>query len=230
MIDIKDAFAPGASRLSVYTMHREASSAMDTEIDAVMGNIRALERDLEQIFAKRRAGLRYGLEHGRIRFEEEVARRHRALKRNLARYVLNAKPLVLLTAPVIYSAIIPIVLIDLWVSLYQAVCFRAYGIPQVKRSRYIIMDRAGLPYLNALEKLNCAYCSYANGVFAFIREVGSRTEMYWCPIKHAKRVLGAHPRYAAFTEYGDGEVYQAQLQGLRQSLAAEPDEQSSPAR
>jgi hypothetical protein len=34
--------------------------------------------------------------------------------------------------------------------------------------------------------------AYANGVFAYVREVGSRTEQYWCPIKHARRVLGVH--------------------------------------
>ena len=201
---------------------------MDTHIDTIVGKIRALEHDLEEAFAKQRAGLRYGLERGKIRFEEEVARRHRQLKRNLGAYVFNARPLVALTAPVIYSLIIPFAVLDAWVSLYQAICFRAYGLPRVKRGRYIVLDRAGLPYLNALEKLNCAYCSYVNGVIAYVREVGSRTEQYWCPIKHAKRVLGAHPRYAAFEEYGDSEHYQERLRALRAALAADPDEPGPP--
>jgi hypothetical protein len=196
---------------------------MTLNVDRIVADIRALEHELEAEFAKQRAGLAYGLEHGRVMFDAEVARRHRALKRSLALYLLKARPLVVLTAPLIYSLIIPFVAADLWVSLYQAVCFRVYRIPQVKRSRYFVMDRAGLPYLNALEKLNCAYCSYVNGVIAYVREVGSRTEQYWCPIKHAKRVLGAHPRYAAFEEYGDGEQYRLRLSELRATLAAGAD-------
>jgi hypothetical protein len=194
------------------------------DIDRITGEIRALEHQLEEAFAKRRAGLNYGLERGRVQFEAEVARRHRALKRSLALYLFRARPLVVITAPLIYSLIIPFALADLWVSLFQALCFRVYGIPQVKRRRYFILDRAGLPYLNALEKLNRAYCSYVNGVIAYVREIGARTEQYWCPIKHAKRVLGAHPRYAAFEDYGDGARYQERLKHLRRALADETDE------
>jgi hypothetical protein len=72
--------------------------------------------------------------------------------------------------------------------------------------------------LNALEKLNCAYCSYANGIVAYTREVAARTEQYWCPIKHARRLIGAHARYAMFDDYGDGENYQARLAELRKAL------------
>lgn len=197
---------------------------MTPAIDAIIGQIRTLEHELEAEFAKQRAGLSYGLERGRAVFEAEVARRHRQLRRSWPRYLFGARPLVIVTTPLIYSLIIPFALADLWVSLYQAVCFRVYAIPQVPRGRYMILDRAGLPYLNAIEKLNCAYCSYVNGVIAYVREVGSRTEQYWCPIKHARRVLGAHPRYAAFEEYGDGERYQEQLKILRANLRTEPAE------
>ncbi len=195
---------------------------MAIEVDAIIEKIRALEHDLEAEFARQRAGLRFGLERGRVLFEREVVRRHQELRKGLARYVFTARPLVALTAPIIYSLIVPFALVDLWVSLYQAICFRVYAVPQVERRRYMVFDRAGLHYLNALEKLNCAYCSYVNGVIAYAREVGSRTEQYWCPIKHARRVLGAHPRYAGFAEYGDGERYQEHLVGLRAALRAAP--------
>jgi hypothetical protein len=52
-----------------------------------------------------------------------------------------------------------------------------------------------------------AACGYANGVFAHVREVASRTEQYWCPIKHARRVLGVRARYGSFVDYGDGDAY-----------------------
>lgn len=200
---------------------------MTHAIDAIVGQIRALEHELEAEFARQRAGLRYGLERGRVLFEQEVVRRHRELRTGLARYVLTARPLVALTAPIIYALIIPVALLDLMASLFQAVCFRVYGIPQVQRGRYVIFDRAGLAYLNALEKLNCAYCSYANGVIAYVREIASRTEQYWCPIKHARRVFGAHPRYAMFEEYGDGARYHERLSALRAEVRAEAGEDAA---
>ncbi|MDX2277836.1 MAG: hypothetical protein NW206_20480 [Hyphomonadaceae bacterium] len=196
---------------------------MTTPIETILRNIRDLELELEAELAKDRAKLRYGLERGRVLFEQEVIRRHHELRTNLARYVFTARPLVVITAPIIYSLIIPFAMADLWVSIYQAICFRVYGIPQVKRGQYMIFDRAGLPYLNAIEKLNCAYCSYVNGVIAYVREVGSRTEQYWCPIKHARRAYGAHPRYAHFENYGDGEQYHERLKSLRAELAAAED-------
>jgi len=194
---------------------------MTEAVDAIIAKMHTLELELEREFAKQRAGLRYGLERGKVLFEEEVLSRHRELQTGLARYLLNARPLVALTAPIIYSLIVPFAVVDAWVSVYQAICFRVYGIPQVRRGRYMVFDRAGLRYLNALEKLNCAYCSYVNGVIAYVREVGSRTEQYWCPIKHARHVCGAHPRYLGFEEYGQGEHYRASLQTLRTKLAAE---------
>jgi len=201
---------------------------MTDSITSIITQIRALEHELEAEFAKQRAGLRYGLEHGKVQFEEAIIRRHRQLRTGLARYLLNARPLVVLSAPIIYSLIIPFAVVDAWVSIYQAICFRVYGIAQVRRSRYMVFDRAGLPYLNALEKLNCAYCSYVNGVIAYVREVGSCTEQYWCPIKHARRVLGAHPRYLDFEEYGEGEQYREKLEALRAKLAKEPEPPPSP--
>ena len=191
---------------------------MTPQIAALTDKIRALESELDAELAKRRAELRIGLEHGRVAFEEELLRRHRELRRKLLPYIVGANPLVILTAPVIYAGIVPFLLLDLFVSVYQAVCFPIYGIAKVARGDYLVFDRHHLAYLNALEKLNCAYCSYANGLIAFTREIAARTEQYWCPIKHARRVIGTHGRYPAFDDYGDGEGYQARLATLRKAL------------
>ena len=194
---------------------------MTPQISALIENIRALESQLDAELAKRRAELRIGLEHGRVAFEEELLRRHRELRRRLLPYVLGANPLVILTAPVIYAGIVPFLLLDLFVSVFQAVCFPVYGIPKIKRADYLVFDRGHLAYLNALEKLNCAYCSYANGLIAYTREIVARTEEYWCPIKHARRVIGSHARYALFDDYGAAEGYQDRLAAQRKALAAE---------
>jgi hypothetical protein len=185
---------------------------MNPHIVALTEKIRMLEAELEAELAQRRAELRVGLEKGKAFFEEEILRRHRELRTRLSTYVLNARLLVILTAPVIYALIVPLVLLDLFVTIYQAVCFPVYGIPKARRRDYLVFDRHHLAYLNALEKLNCAYCSYANGLIAYVREIASRTEQYWCPIKHARRVIGAHPRYASFEDYGDAEGYRKWLE------------------
>ena len=192
---------------------------MTPQITVLIDRIRTLEGELDAEIAKRRAELRIGIEHGRIAFEEELLRRHRELRQKLMPYLFGADPLVALVSPVIYAGIVPLLLLDLFVSLYQAVCFPVYGIAKVKRADYFTFDRHHLAYLNALEKLNCAYCSYANGLIAYTREILARTEQYWCPIKHARRVIGTHARYALFDDYGDGEHYQERLAELRKGLA-----------
>jgi len=195
---------------------------MNPQIAALIDDIKRRQAELDAELAKHRANLAFGLERGRIVFEQEILRRHRELQIGLARYVLGARPLVVLSAPVIYSGIVPLVLLDLFVTLYQAVCFPVYGIAKVRRGDYLVFDRHHLAYLNALEKLNCAYCSYANGLIAYAREIASRTEEYWCPIKHARCVIGTHARYAGFEDYGDAEGFRRDLTAHRESLERDP--------
>ena len=189
------------------------------QISAIVGRMKQLEAELEEAFERARGDLRLRIEHDKVIFEEHVLKRHRELRIRLWDYVRGARLMVVLTAPFIYAVIVPIVLLDLTVSLYQAVCFPVYGIPKVGRAEYIVFDRQSLAYLNLLEKLNCAYCSYANGLFAYVREIAARTEQYWCPIKHARRLVAPHARYADFVAYGDAEAYHEQLSKLRRELA-----------
>lgn len=146
-----------------------------------------------------------------------------AEKVSLFKYVAGAKPLHLFTAPVIYSMIIPAVIMDLFVSVYQFVCFPAYGIEKVKRDEYIIIDRHKLPYLNILQKLNCVYCGYFNGLIGYVREVSSRTEQYWCPIRHSRPPKGVHERYLNFIEYGDGKNIKTEIEELRKKISDRVD-------
>ncbi len=111
--------------------------------------------------------------------------------------------MVALTAPIIYSMIIPALILDLFVSAYQSICFPVYGIQKVNREKYIVMDRHKLSYLNSMQKLNCLYCGYFNGLIGYVREIAARTEQYWCPIKHLTRREGSHSKYKNFADYGD---------------------------
>jgi hypothetical protein len=161
-----------------------------------------------------------------VKFEEHVLKRHRELKMRLSHYILGARPLMLITAPVIYSLILPFMLLDLFVTVYQWVCFPVYGMPLVRRSDYMVIDRGHLAYLNVIEKVNCMYCSYGNGVIAYVREVASMTEQYWCPIKHARRVIATHDRYRQFVDYGDAEHYRTELEVLRAQVRQKRDDLS----
>jgi hypothetical protein len=195
---------------------------MTPRIDDLFQRIAALEHEIDFELDQLRSKWRYRIEKGRVRFEYDVREAHRRLRRSIPRYLRESQILNIVTAPVIYAMLVPIVFLDAWVSLYQAICFRAYGIARVKRSAYIVIDRHHLAYLNGIEKLNCMYCGYANGVFAFVREVAGRTEQYWCPIRHAKRVHAPHMHYREFVDYGDADGYHRRLIPLREELAEEP--------
>jgi hypothetical protein len=192
---------------------------MDPKIKELLDRVRLIEEEIEQELKRRRAELHADFEGRRVRFEQEVLAQQRRFKAGLLNYVLGADWRIAVTAPVIYAVLFPLLLLDLFVCIYQWVCFPVYGIARVRRRDYLVFDRAHLGYLNLLEKINCAYCSYANGLASFVKEVVGRTEQYWCPIKHAKRVLQAHSLYGGFVDYGDAQAYRRELEGLRAKLA-----------
>lgn len=190
----------------------------DPRIAALLDRMRGIEEQIEAEARRRRAELSADFEHRRVHFEQEVLAQQRRFKAGLLRYVLGGDWRFALTAPVIYAMLLPLLLLDLSVCLYQLLCFPVYGIARVRRRDYLVFDRTHLAYLNALEKVNCAYCSYGTGLVSFVREVIGRTEQYWCPIKHAGRVLQAHPYYNGFTDFGDAQGYRRELQALRAAL------------
>jgi hypothetical protein len=191
---------------------------MPSRLDDLLASMARLERDLETELNQAHAHWRYRIEAGRVRFERDVRQAHRRLKQGLLGFLWESSVLSLVTAPVIYSLIVPVGLLDVWISLYQSICFRAYGIARVKRSAFIVIDRNHLAYLNVIEKVNCVYCGYVNGVFAYVREIAARTEQYWCPIRHATRVRAPHVHYREFVDYGDAEGYRRRLIPLRSEL------------
>ena len=190
---------------------------MYTDIGKLLQDMRGIQEQLEQFFEETREKFRYTLEDGRVRVSTEVRQLQRRYRVSSFRYLLDADWRSVVTAPVIYSMIVPLVIIDISFTLYQHVCFRAYGVPRVSRRTYLVNDRHLLVYLNTIEKINCTYCGYGNGVLAYTREIISRTEQYWCPIRHAHRVIDSHRRYPQFFAYGDAKSYQ---QGLKQKRKA----------
>lgn len=111
--------------------------------------------------------------------------------------------------PFIYGMIVPSVFLDVTMEVYHRVAFPLYGIPQVKRSKYIKFDRQKLSYLKPMEKVNCMYCGYVNGLFAYAVQIAGETEKYWCGIKHEQDPNFVAPKHhEGFLEYGDKEGYE----------------------
>ena len=198
-----------------------AAATAHARIEEIASEIVRLQGELDREIFKRREALGWRLHQGLVEFEHGVVDEHQRLKRGAAAFLAGASPATVLSAPVIYSLILPLALMDLWASAYQAICFRAYRLPRVRRRDYLVFDRERLAYLNVIERLNCWFCEYANGVAAYVREIASRTEQYWCPIKHALKVTSPHKRYQAFVDYGDAQGYRNRLDRLRQALRAE---------
>ena len=74
---------------------------MTNRVDALMSQIHALEHDLAAEISRQRSGFRFGLEHGRARFEEEALRRLEERRTHLMKYIFGAPVLYALSAPVI---------------------------------------------------------------------------------------------------------------------------------
>lgn len=110
----------------------------------------------------------------------------------------------LLSAPFIYSLIFPLIILDIFVELYHHVCFRLYNIKIIQRSNYIKLDRHKLHYLSPMEKINCSYCGYANGLIHYVSAIAASTEKYWCGIKseHDPNFI-APKHHKDFINYGD---------------------------
>jgi hypothetical protein len=191
---------------------------MANQIESLMERIKDLENELIQELQKKQEEFYYEVIRKKVRFERGVRKQHRALAQKIHKYLYQSDALTIFTAPVIWFCLVPGVFLDLAISGYQAICFPVYGIPKVRRSDYIVIDRRYLSYLNGIEKLNCVYCGYFNGMIAYVREVIARTEQYWCPIKHARKLKTVHNRYRNFLDYGDAKGYREKIETVRRDF------------
>lgn len=189
------------------------------KIDELLAKIKALESELEEELHQEYE--RFTCEITKKR--EEILASYRHDREGFLRYLATTPILHLLSAPVIWSVLIPALILDGFVTLYQSICFPIYKIAKVKRGDYIIIDRHRLGYLNPIEKLNCLYCSYFNGLMGYISEIAARTEQYWCPIRHATRMKSIHSRYQKFFEYGDSGRFRSEAENLRNALTEEKE-------
>lgn len=194
---------------------------MNDRIQQLLDQITALEDDLRIALSEQQSSMFFQIKGKRVEFEQSIKETHRRLKMNFFRWLVTYRPQNLITGPIIYSLIIPLVVTDIFITFYQLTCFPIYGIKKVRRADYIIFDRHRLNYLNFIEKFHCTYCAYGAGMIAYISEIVARTEQYFCPIKHARKILGTHSRYAHFLDFGEAENYEAKLEEYRKALNKE---------
>ena len=194
---------------------------MSDKVAELRGRLRRLEHELDAAIDEEQKRTEDATPKRQGGFTGTVRTEHRGHRIGVFLYLRDMNLSSLLVAPATYSVIIAVALLDLLASLHQWATFPIFGIRKVRRSDYVAIDRHKLSYLNAIEKLNCLYCGYSNGVIAYAREIASRTEQYWCPIKHAKLIRSPHRRYPEFLEYGDAKGYREKLAEY-QKKAGEP--------
>ena len=190
---------------------------MSLNADQVIALLRQAELAWARDARQQRRRWHYRVHRGRVWFEGEMRESHKRLRQSVPAFLRHASLLNLLTTPLIYSLAVPFVVLDVWTTVYQWMCFPIYSIARVRRRSYFVIDRHKLAYLNSIEKANCLYCSYATGVIGYVREIGARTEQYWCPIRHSRPLSGPHSHYQRFFDYGDAQGYRDGR--VRKSLA-----------
>lgn len=191
---------------------------MNERISQLLAQMATLENDLRTAVQEQESKMFFQVNGKRVEFESSVKAAHLKLKKNFFRWLITNRPQNLLTGPIIYAMIVPMMMLDVCVSFYQWSCFPIYGIVKVRRADYIVFDRRHLGYLNFIEKFHCTYCEYGNGLMGYMAEILARTEQYFCPIKHARKILGTHGRYKQFLNYGDAADYEARLEEYRVAL------------
>jgi len=184
----------------------------------LLEKIKKLESELRKEMSKKKKDFLYETRNRKIIFDKQTKKLHRKLASNPVLYILRGNWKVILLSPFIYICLLPIILLDIFISLYQFTCFGVYGIPKVKRKEFISFDRKYLSYLNIIEKFHCVYCSYFNGVIAYVREIGARTEQRWCPIKNSTILKDHHSRYHKFLDYADAERYQKEIEKINKEF------------
>ncbi len=201
----------------------------------IFTNLKKLLEEAKKVIIIKKNGNLQKLEQIKIRFSKEVDQyidrfykkrnfvkeaikeksKLRKFKVPFLRYILAIRVRFIIIIPLIGSMIIPAIVLHLFLEMYHRICFPLLGIPTLKARKYFVFDRQHLAYLNWLEKIFCMYCSYFNCLLAYAREIAGLTELYWCPIKHAKMVSGAHNQYHEFVNYIEGKEYREKKEALR---------------
>lgn len=177
------------------------------KIAQIIEDIKIKKDELFVEYEKMRKKYDFSFNNWKIVFTKNAKKIQKGFKTPLQKYAIPKNLRHFISIPFIYGMFIPWILLDISLFIYQQTAFRLYSIPLVKRSEYILFDRKHLSYLNIIQKINCLYCSYMNGLFSYAVEVWWRTEKYWCPIKAARNKKWWHDWEEYFADYWDPEGF-----------------------
>lgn len=180
---------------------------MKSKIELLLSEIKQKKEDLYIEYSKLKEKYWYVIEQWKVKFKEEIKKKNKFYKISIFESIFSARVREVLSAPFIYAMIVPAIILDIFLFIFQQTAIRLYKIPLVKRSDYIIFDRKQLDYLNLIQKVNCLYCSYVNWLFSYAVEIAWRTEKYWCPIKNASKKKWWHDWEEYFADYWDPETF-----------------------
>ena len=177
------------------------------QIAELFDDLRALEEKLQADLEAQQRKFQYAIRKRRVRFDTAMRQHHKTLRTTVRQFLNDSTLPAMFVSLLVYVVFIPLVILDVLLFLFQLICAPVYGIPKVKRAEYVVLDRHNLAYLNPIEKLNCVYCGYANGLLAYARAIAAQAEVHWCPIKHALKTKGTMRQYYSYADYGDAEGY-----------------------
>ena len=180
---------------------------MKSKINKILEEISLKKEELFSEYEKAKEKYGFKIEGKKIIWNNDKTKEHKKSKKSVFDTIFSATIREIISIPFIWMMLIPGVFLDIWLFIYQYTALKLYKVPLVKRSDYVVFDRKQLAYLNWIQKLNCIYCSYFNGVMQFAVEVAGRTEKYWCPIKHARKKSWGHDWEEYFADYGDAEGF-----------------------
>lgn len=180
---------------------------MESKIKKILEKIDALNESLKIEYARLADKYGFSFREKTIIFFEKFKEKNKAFRIPVWKYIIPKDIRHCISMPFIYMMIIPAVILDVFITIYNLTAIPLYRIPRIKRKDHFIYDRQYLDYLNVLQKINCLYCSYVNGLFSYASEIGARTERYWCPIKAAHNPKSYHSFYKDFADYGNPEEW-----------------------
>jgi len=187
---------------------------MNSRINKILEDIWNKKKELKGEYEKLKEKYGFRIEGRKIIWNTDEVLKQKNRKKSAWDTFFTATIFEILSMPFIYSMIVPAVILDLFLFMFQQTAIRLYKIPLVKRSDYIVFDRKQLGYLNWLQKINCLYCSYVNWIFQYAVEVWWRTEKYWCPIKAATKKHWSHNWEKFFADYWDIDWFKEEFHSI----------------
>ena len=189
---------------------------MKNKINKLLEDIRIKKEEISKEYEKLKEKYWFKIIGKKIIWNSWKKEELKKFRKSAWETIFSAEIREILSFPFIWFMLIPSIILDICLFIYQNTAIRLYKIPLVKRSDYIVFDRKQLAYLNWIQKLDCIYCSYVNWLFQYAVEVAGRTEKYWCPIKHARKKAWTHDWEEHFADYWDVEGFKETFCNLKE--------------